>query len=51
MTPLINPPITGGVSTNHKSSNKIELSQIGQDLFDFSDVTCKQMQWWFFYLF
>ena len=23
-----------GVSTNHKSSNRIELSQLGQDLFD-----------------
>ena len=25
----INPPIGRGVSTNHKSSNKIELSQLG----------------------
>ena len=24
----------GGVSTNHKSLNKIELSQLGQDLFN-----------------
>ena len=27
----IDPPIGGGVSINHKSSNRIEL---GQDLFD-----------------
>ena len=26
----------GGVSTNHKSSNRIELSQLGQDLLNFS---------------
>ena len=25
----------GGVSTNHKSSNRIELSQLGQDLLNF----------------
>ena len=25
----------GAVSTNHKSSNRIELSQLGQDLFNF----------------
>ena len=24
----------GGMSTNHKSSNRIELSQLGQDLFN-----------------
>ena len=24
----------GGVSTNHKSSNRIELCQLGQDLFN-----------------
>ena len=33
--PFIHPNIGGGVSTNHKSSNRIELSQLGQDLFDF----------------
>ena len=27
-------PIGGGVSINHTSSNRIELSQLGQDLFD-----------------
>ena len=27
-----------GVSTNHKSSNRIELSQLGQDLLNFSDL-------------
>ena len=27
-------PIDGGVSTNHKSLIRIELSQLGQDLFD-----------------
>ena len=27
------PPIGMGVSTNHKSSNRIEISQLGQDLF------------------
>ena len=31
----IHPPIGEGVSTNHKSSNKIELSQKVQDLFDY----------------
>ena len=30
----IHPPIGTGVSTNHKSSNRIELSQLGQDLFN-----------------
>ena len=30
----INTPIGEGVSTNHKSSNRIEVSQLGQDLFD-----------------
>ena len=34
----IHPPIGVGVSTNHKSSNRIELSQLGQDLLNF---------WWF----
>ena len=29
------PPIGRGVSTNDKSLNRIELSQLGQDLFDF----------------
>ena len=33
--PPIHPPIGGGVSTNHKSSNRIELSRLGPDLFDF----------------
>ena len=32
--PSTHPPMDGGVSTNHKSSNRIELSQLGQDLFD-----------------
>ena len=27
--------MAGGVSTNHKSSNRIELSQLGQDLLNF----------------
>ena len=31
IVPPIHPPIGGGVSINHKSSNRIEL---GQDLFD-----------------
>ena len=31
----IHPPKDGGVSTNHKSLNKIEISQLGQNLFDF----------------
>ena len=26
----------GGVSTNHKSSNRIELSRLGKDLLNFS---------------
>ena len=26
--------IGGGMSTNHKSSNRIELSQLGQDLYN-----------------
>ena len=30
----IHPPIGGGVSINHRSSNRIELSQLSQDLFD-----------------
>ena len=29
------PPMGGGVSTNHKSSNRIELSQLCQDLLNF----------------
>ena len=29
------PPIGGGMSTDHKYSNRIELFQLGQDLFDF----------------
>ena len=28
------PPMGGGVSTNHKSSKRIVLSQLGQDLFN-----------------
>ena len=36
INPPIHPPIGGGVSTNHESSNRIELSQLGPDLFDFS---------------
>ena len=28
-------PMGGGVSTNHKSSNRIESSQLGQDLLNF----------------
>ena len=35
INPPIHPPIGGGVSTNHKSSNRIELSQLGQDLLNF----------------
>ena len=31
----IQPTVGWGVSTNHKSSNRIELSQLGQDSFDF----------------
>ena len=27
--------VNGDISTNHKSSNRIELSQLGQDLFNF----------------
>ena len=33
--PPIHLPIGWGVSANHKSSNRIELSQLGPDLFDF----------------
>ena len=33
--PPIHPPMGRGVSANHKSSNRIELSRLGQDLFDF----------------
>ena len=32
--PPIHAPIGGGVSTNHKSLNRIELYQLCQDLFD-----------------
>ena len=32
---LIHPSIAGGVSRDHKSAKRIELSQLGQDLFDF----------------
>ena len=39
MTPPIQPPIGGGVSTNHKSSNRIELSQLRVVLVNFSDLT------------
>ena len=31
----INLPIGEGVSTNHKSSNRTELSRFGQDLLNF----------------
>ena len=30
----IHPPIGGGVSINQRSLNRIEISQLGQDLFD-----------------
>ena len=30
--PPMHLPMGGGVCTNHKSSNRIELSQLGQDL-------------------
>ena len=33
--PPMNPPMARGVSANHKSSNRIELSWFSQDLFDF----------------
>ena len=33
--PRQHPPMGGGVSTNHKSSNRIELSQLGQVLLNF----------------
>ena len=33
--PPMNPPMGRGVSANHKSSNRIELSWLSQDLFDF----------------
>ena len=32
--PPIHPPMDRDVSTNNKSSNRIELSQLGQDLFN-----------------
>ena len=31
----MHPPMGGGVSTNYKSSTRIELSQLGQDLLNF----------------
>ena len=31
---LRHPPMGGDVSTNHKSSNRIELCRLGQDLFN-----------------
>ena len=31
----IHPATGGGVSTIHKSSNRIELSWLGEDLFDY----------------
>ena len=37
--PSIHPLIDRSVSTNHKSPNRIELFQLGQDLFNFSDFT------------
>ena len=33
--PPTHPAMGGGVSTNHKSSNRIESSRLGQDLFNF----------------
>ena len=33
--PPNHPPMGGGMSTNHKSSNRIELSRLGQDLLNF----------------
>ena len=33
--PPVYPTIGGGVSTNRQSWNRIELSQLGQDLFNF----------------
>ena len=33
--PPIRPPIGKGVSTNHKSSNRIQLSWLDDDLLDF----------------
>ena len=32
--PPTHPPMGGGVTTNHKSSKRIELSRLGQDLFN-----------------
>ena len=34
LTPPMHPPIGGGVSIDHKSSNRIELSWLSQDLFN-----------------
>ena len=33
--PPIHPPMGGGVSTDVESSNRIEISRLGQGLFDF----------------
>ena len=35
MTPPIHPLVGGGASTDVKSSNRIEISQLGHGLFDF----------------
>ena len=35
INPPIHAPIGGGISINDISSNRNELSQLGQDLFDF----------------
>ena len=32
--PSIHPPIGGGITTNHESSNRIQLSQLGHNLFN-----------------
>ena len=41
MQQATNPPISGDVAINHKPLNRIELSQLSQDLFDliFSGLT------------
>ena len=45
--PPIHPPIGGGVSANHKSSNRNELSWLGPDLFDLClhTQTCNTKGW------
>ena len=44
--PPIQTPIGGGVSTNHKSPNRIELSQLGPDLIRiFTDLTWLPPPW------